>query len=165
MIPKENIDLECFLVTKHSWKGKYKRILGVGTTGVSTYNPDKFDLTNRWPYSDVVSVVPNKTGNIHEFQLSVRKEKKLDTIKLSSEFRNEILTSLLRFHKEFAERMKPVQKYQAYKHHWSGIDLPIVLEVTPYSLDQLDPATETVMASYCYKDIEGIIGKLENSFI
>ncbi|XP_055697619.1 dnaJ homolog subfamily C member 13 isoform X2 [Phlebotomus papatasi] len=158
MIPKENIDLECFLVTKHSWKGKYKRILGVGTTGVSTYNPDKFDLTNRWPYSDVVSVVPNKTGNIHEFQLSVRKEKKLDTIKLSSEFRNEILTSLLRFHKEFAERMKPVQKYQAYKHHWSGIDLPIVLEVTPYSLDQLDPATETVMASYCYKDIEGIIG-------
>ena len=61
----ENVELESFLVTKHSaWKGKYKRILTVGSHGISTYNPDKFDLTNRWPYSDVISVAPNKTGNV-----------------------------------------------------------------------------------------------------
>jgi DnaJ family protein C protein 13 len=61
----ENVELESFLVTKHSaWKGKYKRILTIGTHGISTYNPDKFDLTNRWPYSDVISVAPNKTGNV-----------------------------------------------------------------------------------------------------
>lgn len=61
----ENIELESFLVTKHSaWKGKYKRILTIGTHGISTYNPEKFDLTNRWPYSDVISVAPNKTGNV-----------------------------------------------------------------------------------------------------
>lgn len=64
MVPlKDNIDLECFLVTKHSWKGKYKRILAVGTAGISTYNPDKFDLTNRWYYSDIVAAAPNKTSN------------------------------------------------------------------------------------------------------
>lgn len=62
---QENVELESFLVTKHSWKGKYKRILTIGTTGISTYNPDKFDLTNRWPYSDVISVSPNKTGNVN----------------------------------------------------------------------------------------------------
>lgn len=63
MVPlKDNVDLECFLVTKHSWKGKYKRILAIGTAGVSTYNPDKIDITNRWAYSDVISVGPNKAA-------------------------------------------------------------------------------------------------------
>uniref|UniRef100_A0A182NJR4 J domain-containing protein n=1 Tax=Anopheles dirus TaxID=7168 RepID=A0A182NJR4_9DIPT len=225
-------DLECFLVTKHSWKGKYKRILSVGSTGVSTYNPDKFDVTNRWPYGEVISVLPNRSGNTaYEFVLNLRKEKKIDTIKLSSENRNEILTSLLKYYKEFAEKPKqtldevesPVEsfysssipsaslhstppataavreepggsgskgvewtwwlktivasflplpppvlpclpcctvlkKFNAYKHHWSGTTLPTVLEVTPSSLDQLDPTTSTVLASYNYKDIDGIIG-------
>lgn len=62
---KENVELESFLVTKHSaWKGKYKRILTIGTQSIATYNPDKFDLTNRWPYSDIISVAPNKTGSV-----------------------------------------------------------------------------------------------------
>lgn len=33
-----------------------------------------------------------------------------------------------------------------------------MLEVTPCSLDQLDPTTNEVLASYMYKDIEGVIG-------
>ena len=65
MVPlKDNIDLECFLVTKHSWKGKYKRILSIGSSGISTYNPDKFDLTNRWAYADIVAAAPNKTSSV-----------------------------------------------------------------------------------------------------
>lgn len=52
-----------------------------------------------------------------------------------------------------------LQKYQAYKHHWSGVSFPTVLEVTPCSVDQLDPTTNTMLASYNYKDINGIIGK------
>lgn len=62
--PKENVDLECFIVTKHSWKGKYKRVLSIGTAGISTYNPDRFDLTNRWSYSDIVAAAPSKTTNV-----------------------------------------------------------------------------------------------------
>jgi DnaJ homolog subfamily C member 13 len=90
--------------------------------------------------------------------LSLRKERKQDTIRLSSEFRNEILTAVLKYYKDFAEKPKHLQKYDAFKHHWSGVSLPIVLEVTPCSLDQLDPTTNTVLASYNYKDIDGIIG-------
>lgn len=62
MVPiRDSIDQECYLVTKHSWKGKYKRILAIGKTGISTYNPEKLDVTNRWPYSDVVAIAPNKS--------------------------------------------------------------------------------------------------------
>lgn len=62
MVPiRDCIDQECYLVTKHSWKGKYKRILAISKTSISTYNPDKFDVTNKWPYSDVVAIAPNKS--------------------------------------------------------------------------------------------------------
>lgn len=156
---RENVDLECFLVTKHSWKGKYKRIFSIGSLGISTYNPEKFDLTNRWQYNEVVSVLPNKSGNTsNEFVLNLRKDKKVDTIRLSSEYRNEILTSLLKYYKDFSEKPKQILKFDAFKHHWSGTTLPAVLEVTPSSLDQLDPTTNTVLASYNYKDIDNIVG-------
>lgn len=42
----------------------------------------------------------------HEFSLTLRKDRKYDTIKLSSEFRNVILTSLFKYHKDFAEKIK-----------------------------------------------------------
>ncbi|XP_032585427.1 dnaJ homolog subfamily C member 13 isoform X2 [Drosophila mojavensis] len=157
--PREHLDLECFIVTKHSWKGKYKRILSIGTSGISTYNPDRFDLTNRWTYSDIVAAAPTKTSNIpNEFVLTIKKDKKLDTIKLSSEYRNDILSSILKYYREFADKPKNALRFNAYKYHWSGISLPTVLEVTPCSLDQLDPTTNDVLTSYMYKDIEGIIG-------
>lgn len=65
MVPlKDNVDLECFLVTKHSWKGKYKRILSIGNAAISTYNPDKYEATNRWVYGDIVAVAPNKSPSV-----------------------------------------------------------------------------------------------------
>lgn len=49
------------------------------------------------------------------------------------------------------------QRYDAFKHHWSETRLPVLLEITPVSLDQLDTATNQVLASYCYKDIEAVL--------
>lgn len=49
------------------------------------------------------------------------------------------------------------QRYQAYKHHWSGTRLPVVLEVGPCALDQLDPSTHTLLASYPYCEIQGVL--------
>ncbi|KAI9580597.1 hypothetical protein GQX74_011267 [Glossina fuscipes] len=160
---KENTDMECFLVTKHSWKGRYRRILAVGNVGICTYNPDKLDLTNRWSYSDIVSAAPSKTTNIpNEFVLTVKKDKKLESIKLSSDYRNDILSSILKYYREFADKPKNSQRFSAYKYHWSGISLPTVLEVTPCSLDQLDPTTNEILASYMYKDMEGIIAGISD---
>lgn len=39
--------------------------------------------------------------------------------------------------------------------------MPTQLEITPCSLDQLDPTSNKTIASYYFKDIEGIIGKLQ----
>lgn len=160
MIPlKDNQDVASFLVTKHSWKGKYKRVFSVGTHGITTYNPDRLEVTNRWLYADIVNVTSAKHSNIpiHDFMLLMKKDKKIDSMKFSSEHKALILTEALKYRHQFAEKPKEIYRYQAYKHHWSGTRLPALLEVGPCSLDQLDPSTNTILASYPYCDIQGII--------
>ncbi|KAL3285793.1 hypothetical protein HHI36_000317 [Cryptolaemus montrouzieri] len=158
MMPiRDNQDVACFFVTKHSWKGKYKRIFSVGTMGITTYNPSNLEVTNRWIYSDFISLQPLKANNANnEFQITMKKEKKIDNMKFSSDHRTQLLTEALKFRNHFAEKPKEILRYHAYKHHWSDVRLPVVLEVTPYSLDQLDPTTNVVLASYNFKDFEGI---------
>lgn len=177
---KDNVDVASFLVTKHSWKGKYRRVLGVGTAGVTTYNPDRLDITNRWSYSEVVGMsAVSPLRQVAEFTLTIRRDRKQDTIRFSSEHRNIILTEVFKYRHMFADKpshtfvsfsliriflcfrivnIVNVQRCEAYKHHWSDTKLPVVLEVTPCSLDQLDPVTNTPLASYSYYEIEGIIG-------
>ncbi|KHJ44585.1 hypothetical protein D918_05251 [Trichuris suis] len=41
-----NRDVASFLVTKHSWKGKYKRIFSIDEDGFGTYNPSSLEQTN-----------------------------------------------------------------------------------------------------------------------
>lgn len=59
------------------------------------------------------------------------------------------------------------QRYEAFKHHWSETKLPVMLEITPFSLDQLDITTAQVLASYCYKDIKAIqdISDIPDGFV
>ncbi|CAG9764959.1 unnamed protein product [Ceutorhynchus assimilis] len=160
MIPlSDNHDIACFLVTKHStWKGKYKRIFSIGTKGITTYNPGTFEVTNKWFYNEFYSIQSVKTGNnaSNEFQITVKKDKKQNKMLFSTEHRTHIITEAMKFKHLFIEKPKEIYRYQAYKYHWSDIRLPILLEVTPYSLDQLDPTTNTILASYAYKDFEGI---------
>ena len=42
--------LSCYYVTKHSWRGKYKRIFAIGEDCVATLNPTTFDETNTVRY-------------------------------------------------------------------------------------------------------------------
>ncbi|KOB66522.1 putative DnaJ-like protein [Operophtera brumata] len=161
MIPlKDNQDVASFLVTKHSWKGKYKRVFSVGTHGITTYNPDRLEVTNKWLYADVVTIASAKHSNSvanHDFTLVMKKDKKVDSMKFSSEHKCLILTEAFKYRHLFSEKPKDVFRYQAYKHHWSGTRLPVVLEVGPCALDQLDPSTHTILASYPYCDIQGVL--------
>lgn len=112
MIPlKDNQDVASFLVTKHSWKGKYKRVFSVGTHGITTYNPDRLEVTNKWLYSDVITVASAKHSNSaanHDFTLVMKKDKKVDSMKFSSEHKCLILTEAFKYRQCFAEKPKDI---------------------------------------------------------
>ena len=40
-----------FCVTKHSWRGRYRRLLAVTPTSLVTQHPDTLAVTNVWRYS------------------------------------------------------------------------------------------------------------------
>ena len=92
------ISSSSFLLTKHSWKGKYRRVLTVSEDVFSTYNPSSMEVTNSWKLSDVVGMTPTNSQGDLEFQVTFRKgPKKTDTMRFSSEWRATLLTEGLRF--------------------------------------------------------------------
>uniref|UniRef100_A0A8C4HDB9 J domain-containing protein n=1 Tax=Dicentrarchus labrax TaxID=13489 RepID=A0A8C4HDB9_DICLA len=158
-VVKENKDLACFYTTKHSWRGKYKRVFSVGTHGITTYNPTTLEVTNQWPYGDICGIGPVGKGQGTEFNLTFRKGsgKKSETLKFSTEHRTELLTEALRFRTEFSEGKITGRRYNCYKHHWSDTRKAVSLEVTPGGIDQIDPHTNRVVCSYDYRNVEGFV--------
>ena len=56
--PSEDVnEVAAYLVVKHSWKGRYKRIFSIGTTGITTYNPNSMEATNQWNYQVIMMIV------------------------------------------------------------------------------------------------------------
>ncbi|XP_005092836.1 dnaJ homolog subfamily C member 13 isoform X2 [Aplysia californica] len=156
---KDNKDVACYFITKHSWKGKYKRIFSVGTHGITTYNPGTFEITNQWAYNEFIGIVPNiKAPNTQEFVISMKKgAKKTDSMKFSTDHRADLLTEALRFRDQFADPSNHrAKRFNCFKAHWSENRVPVILEVNQGSLDQLDPSTNRKLCSYDYKDIEGL---------
>ncbi|XP_015924319.1 dnaJ homolog subfamily C member 13 [Parasteatoda tepidariorum] len=155
---KDNEDVACFAVTKHSWKGKYKRIFSVGTMGISTYNPGKIEVTNQWFYSDFINITPTGKGQTgDEFIINMKKGRKIESMKFSSEHRAEILTEALRFRSKFADSTYSSPRYSALKLHWSDSTLPVTLELSPASIQQKDVTSGSTIASYDYKDIQQFV--------
>ncbi|XP_053322304.1 dnaJ homolog subfamily C member 13 [Spea bombifrons] len=156
-IIRENKDLACFYTTKHSWRGKYKRVFSIGTHAITTYNPNTLEVTNQWPYGDICGISPVGKGQGTEFALTFRKGsgKKSETLKFSTEHRTELLTEALRFRTDFAEGKITGRRYNCYKHHWSDTRKQVILEVTPGGIDQIDPTTNRLLCSYDYRNIEG----------
>ena len=168
----DNRDLSCYHVTKHSWRGKYKRIFSIGTHGISTYEPGTLGITNSWPYDQVVSVTLSKSSSssdksqpvsnsspVAEYVLTFRKAKKTDTMRFSSEYRPEIITDALRFQTLFyhPQGMPQPKIVQATKIHWSSQRVPVLLRIQSYCLDQIDANTNRYLCSYDYKDIDQLI--------
>ncbi|KAF8773592.1 DnaJ subfamily C member 13 like protein [Argiope bruennichi] len=155
---KDNEDVACFVVTKLSWKGKYKRIFSIGTMGISTYSPNKLEVTNQWFYSDFISITPTVKGQTtDEFVINMKKGRKSESMRFASELRAEILTEALRFRNKFAESAFVTANYRASKLHWSDNPLPVILELGPASIIQKDATSGNEIASYDYKNIEKLV--------
>lgn len=77
--------------------------------GITTYNPGTLEVTNKWEYPDFINVQPinrNQLGS-HEFTITVRKERKNETMKFSSEHRSHLLTEALKYRNHF-EKSKEI---------------------------------------------------------
>lgn len=155
-----NEDVACYFTTKHSWRGKYKRIFSIGSKGITTYNPANLEVTNQWAYNDFCRIAPSVKAS-NELIITMKKtgaSKKIQSMTFSTEHRADLLTEALRFRKEFSDfRAGSEMRFNAFKYHWSDTRLPVVLEVTPCSLDQIDPTTSEKLCSYDYKEIEGVV--------
>ena len=167
-----------FVVTKHSWKGKYRRVLSLSHEAISTLNPNTMEATNSWKLSDIVSAQPmNATGSAnseqgngaggsgsngtHEFQLIYRKGKKNDNMRFSSEWRSTILTEVWALLQNYTsndtqEVTQATKTWFAYKYHWSEQRLSVALRVGTHAVEQLDPSSKRVLSAYNFKDIRGI---------
>ena len=65
--PTECAEEMCsYMVTKHSWKGKYKRVFSIGSMSITTYNPGSMEPTNQWLYSDFISILPAAKGQVYQ---------------------------------------------------------------------------------------------------
>lgn len=155
---ENNEELARFLVTKHSWRGKYKRILSIGSLAICTLNPQTLENTNTWPYNEITNVLPSPKSQ-NELAILLRKAKKADKMTFSCDYRSELLTQALKFSSLFsaeARKNHTSSKFEAFKYHWSETKVRCYLTVRSYGILQLDYATEKTLANYDFKDIEAI---------
>ena len=159
-VVQDDEEISSFLVTKISWRGKYKRILSIGTHALTTYNPSNFEVTNQWPYAEVIGI---KAVEKFEFTLNVIRKKKRESMRFTSDYRSELLFEFLRVKLNPEDQRKDCKKYEAFKHHWSGTKLPVILEVNLYGILQLEPTTKHQLAVYPFYEIGGIALVEDNS--
>ncbi|KAL9261887.1 DnaJ homolog subfamily C GRV2-like protein [Drosera capensis] len=88
-----------YMVVKHSWRGRYKRILCLSDTAIVTLDPGTLNVTNSYNVgSDFEGAGPvlGRDESSNEFNLIVRTDSKgkFKPIKYSSRYRASILTEL-----------------------------------------------------------------------
>lgn len=69
-----------YVVTKHSWKGRYQRIFCVTTSGCITQHPQTLAVTNAWGFLEDPDISALALGSpdagVPEFVLTCRNDKK-----------------------------------------------------------------------------------------
>uniref|UniRef100_A0A7E4V2Q6 J domain-containing protein n=1 Tax=Panagrellus redivivus TaxID=6233 RepID=A0A7E4V2Q6_PANRE len=156
-----NRDIGCFLVTKHSWKGKYKRIFSVGTLAITTYNPQTLEITNQWNYGEFFGANPESraggSGARDEFVIHVKKKSgKSDSTRFSSDYTPELLSLLFEFESKFCGTHPERHRFNCFKEGWADQRSPVILQICATTVLQLN-AQATVIGSYKMNEIKQII--------
>lgn len=107
-----------YFVVKHSWRGRYKRILCISNAGIVTLDPNTLAITNSYETgSNFDGALPliGRDDNADtvggEFTISVRTDGKgkFKAMKFSSRYRASILTELYRLRWSL---IRPVAEFQ-----------------------------------------------------
>ncbi|GAB4853472.1 DnaJ sub C grv2 [Ancistrocladus abbreviatus] len=112
-VPEEPEYLARYTVVKHSWRGRYKRILCLSNAAIITLDPSTLAVTNSYDVTsdfEGASPILGRDENSNEFNLSVRTDSKgkFKGIKFSSKYRASILTEL---HRIGGSRIGPVVEF------------------------------------------------------
>lgn len=171
-----------FLVTKHSWRGRYRRIMGVAEDGLYTLNPQTLETTNVWSYASDLVGVGLVDGSEEDFHLTLTQDPD-GLIKLSfgahkklwsCEHRAELLTAVQRARSAAAARAPLVPRARAQVDpHLMSLRLPaaridcvapdatpvwaeIILVATVVSLELRDPESDRLLDDLPYASLRGL---------
>ncbi|KAK1550399.1 hypothetical protein Q3G72_018388 [Acer saccharum] len=130
-----------YLVVKHSWRGRYKRILCISNVAIITLDPNTLSVTNSYEVaSDFEGATPiiGRDQNSCEFNISVRTDGrgKFKGIKFSSRYRASILTELhrIRWNRLSAVAEFPVLHLRRRNSEW----VPFKLKVTYIGVELIE---------------------------
>jgi DnaJ family protein C protein 13 len=155
---EKNRDVVSYYCTKHSWRGKYKRVFTVGTHALSTYNPGSSEQTNIWTYSDVFAILPSPKSN-NEFKLMVRKnpgKPQQTDVTFSCEYRLELLTYALKYYPKFSgNQTVEFPRYRCVMIDHTDHRVEVNLILTPCSIEEYTVSGK-LLNSYNYKDTQSI---------
>ncbi|KAA8535011.1 hypothetical protein F0562_030014 [Nyssa sinensis] len=122
-----------YMVVKHSWRGRYKRILCISNFTILTLDPSTLSVTNSYDVAsdyEGASPIIGRDENSQEFNISVRTDGrgKFKAMKFSSKFRVSILTELhkIRWNRIGTIAEFPVLHLRRRTSEW----IPFTLKVT-----------------------------------
>uniref|UniRef100_A0A1J3J2K8 DnaJ-like protein subfamily C GRV2 n=1 Tax=Noccaea caerulescens TaxID=107243 RepID=A0A1J3J2K8_NOCCA len=134
-----------YLVLKHSWRGRYKRILCISSAGIVTLDPNTLSITNSYDTGsnfDGASPLIGRDENTEsvggEFSINVRTDGKgkFKAMKFSSRCRASILTELYRLR---WNQIRPVAEFQVLHLRRRNAEwVPYKLRVTYVGLELTD---------------------------
>lgn len=129
------------MVIKHSWRGRYKRILCISHYTVVTLDPGTLSVTNSYDVgSDFEGATPiiGRDESSSEFNISVRTDGrgKFKAMKFSSKYRAGILTELhrIRWNRVAAVGEFPVLHLRRRTMEW----IPLKMKVTYVGVEVID---------------------------
>ncbi|PRQ46516.1 putative DnaJ domain-containing protein [Rosa chinensis] len=130
-----------YLVVKHSWRGRYKRILCLSSASIVTLDPSTLAVTNSYVVAsdfDTAAPIIGRDESSSEFNLSVRTDGrgKFKSVKFSSRYRASILTEL---HRIRGNRLGVVAEFPVlHLRRRTGEWVPFKLKVTYVGVELID---------------------------
>ncbi|KAG8372718.1 hypothetical protein BUALT_Bualt12G0095800 [Buddleja alternifolia] len=129
------------MVIKHSWRGRYKRLLCISHYAIITLDPTTLSVTNSYNVgSDLDGAAPiiGRDHNSNEFNISLRTDGrgKFKAIKFSSRYRASILTELhrIRWNRLATVTEFPVLHLRRRTSEW----VPFKMKVTYVGVEVID---------------------------
>ncbi|KAI3443850.1 hypothetical protein Pfo_000515 [Paulownia fortunei] len=155
--PEEPEYVARYMVIKHSWRGRYKRILCISNYAIITLDPSTLSVTNSYDVgSDFEGAAPiiGRDDNSNEFNISVRTDGrgKFKAIKFSSKYRASILSELhrIRWNRVATVVEFPVLHLRRRTSEW----VPFKMKVTYVGVEVIDLKTGELRWCLDFRDMD-----------